>query len=458
MSEELRIPQAASRPRRKGHWAWALPGVTIVVAVIICWAALGRHGPEIEIRFDEGHGLKPGDALRYRGIVIGKVDSVLPTEALDGVMVQITLASEAAAVAREGSEFWIIRPQLSLTEVSGLDTVVGANYVTVSPGDGEECVDFVGLDLPPTQEVLDQAGLRITVEALERGSLRAGGAVLFRQTQVGSILDVALATDGNGVIADLYVRPEYRALVRGGSRFWDAGGVRMQAGITGLSVEMDSMSALVAGGIAFATPPNAGPAAESGDEFAMLAEPEDEWITWQPSILLGASPAKLPPMVHARLDWKTEGIFDGEAERSGWVLGLSKNRLLGLRELLIPTDNGAGNLTVGESKPKAIAESATPLGSLAVLLWQAETYWPTELIRVPEAPEDVVIVGDPKAAPRAVLASRFQPDSGAWKLPRAIAFDEGWHGAAVLGEDGALIGMLSVGRKESRIIPISEVP
>ena len=103
MSEELRISQAASRPRRSKHWAWALPIATIVVAVIICWAAIGRHGPAIEIRFAEGHGLKPGDALRYRGIAIGKVSSVLPTETLDGVIVGITLASKAAAVARVDS-------------------------------------------------------------------------------------------------------------------------------------------------------------------------------------------------------------------------------------------------------------------------------------------------------------------------------------------------------------------
>ncbi|MFT5129471.1 MAG: paraquat-inducible protein B, partial [Rhodothermales bacterium] len=436
MSEELRIPQASSRPRRSGHWAWAVPGVTIVLAVIICWAAIGRHGPEIEIRFSDGHGLKPGDSLRHRGIAIGKVERVLPTPELDGVRVELTLAEEAAAVAREGSQFWIVRPQVNLTEVSGLDTVVGANYVAVSPGDGADTREFLGLEGAPIQGVLDPAGLRIRVEALERGSLRAGGNVLYRQTQVGRILTVALAGDANGVIAELYVQPEYRALVRGGSHFWDAGGVRMEAGITGVSVEMDSMASMVAGGIAFATPPDAGPAAKNGDEFAMFAEAEKEWIDWQPSIHFGPVPGALPPLVRGTLRWKTEGIFDGNDVRSGWVVGLNKKRLLGLGELLRPADGGGGTLRVGQGDAREIAEPATALGGLATLLWTVDEFWPTAKIRVPESPEDVLIVGDPQAAPRAVSGSRFEAVSGGWKLPRAAKFSEDWHGAAGLGQDG----------------------
>ena len=281
---------------------------------------------------------------------------------------------------------------------------------------------------------------------------------MFRQTKVGRILKVQLAGDANGVLAELYVEPEYRALVRGGSRFWDAGGVRMEAGITGLSVEMDSMASLVAGGMAFATPPGAGPAAQNGDEFAMFAEAEEEWIEWQPSIYLGTALGAVPPLTQARLHWKTEGIFDGNDEREGWVLGLSKNRLLGLSELLRPADGGKGTLRVGEGDAQEIAESATPLGGLATLMWTVDAFWPTEKIRVPDAPEDVVIVGDPKAAPRAVLASRFEASSGGWKLPRAVSFSSDWHGAAVLGQDGKLIGMLNVGRKDALIVPVSEVP
>jgi hypothetical protein len=456
--EALRIPQASSRPRRSSRWAWALPCVTIVLAVIISWVAISRHGPEIEIRFSDGHGLKPGDALRHRGIAIGKVERVLPTADLGGVIVHLTLAPEAAAVAREDSEFWIVRPKLNLTEVSGLDTVVGANYVAVAPGTGAEGFAFDGKAGAPVREAIEPDGLRVSVEALERGSLREGGAVLYRQTQVGSILRVELAADANGVIAQLYVRPQYRALVRGGTRFWDAGGVRMKAGITGLSVEMESMAALVAGGMAFATPPDAGPAAQNGDEFAMFAEPEEKWIAWQPSIHLGTALTTVPPLRWATLSWKTEGIFDGNDARSGWVVGLSKNRLLGLRELLIPADGGTGKLRVGEGDPSQLAELASASGGLATALWTVDTFWPGAKIRVPELPEDIIVVGDPQAAPRAVLGSRFEAGSGGWKLPRTASFSDKWHGAAVLGRDGMLIGMLSVSRTGAVIVPVSELP
>ena len=46
-------------------WAVAIALLMIAVSVSVSW---WTRGPVIQIRFDEGHGIKPGDALLYRGI------------------------------------------------------------------------------------------------------------------------------------------------------------------------------------------------------------------------------------------------------------------------------------------------------------------------------------------------------------------------------------------------------
>ena len=63
-------------------------------------------------------------------------------------------------------------------------------------------------------------------------------------------------------------------LVRPSSRFWNASGVNVSVGADGVDVAMESLEALVAGGIAFDTPDidQPGEPAAAGTEFPAVRE------------------------------------------------------------------------------------------------------------------------------------------------------------------------------------------
>src|SRR5437763_123006 len=124
------LPTARVVPRRlRLGWYWLLPLLAVGVVTVVLTLAWSRRGVPISVRFQDGHGLKPGDAVRCRGIVIGEVRSVRLAADLVGVVAQAELDADAAQVARAGSKFWIARPEAGLTiGVRGLDTVVGAKY------------------------------------------------------------------------------------------------------------------------------------------------------------------------------------------------------------------------------------------------------------------------------------------------------------------------------------------
>ncbi len=48
-------------------------------------------GEKVVIHFREGHGIKPGDTLRYRGIDLGAVESVHLSDDMQGVDVHISV-------------------------------------------------------------------------------------------------------------------------------------------------------------------------------------------------------------------------------------------------------------------------------------------------------------------------------------------------------------------------------
>jgi paraquat-inducible protein B len=76
--------------------------------------------------------------------------------------------------------------------------------------------------------------------------------------------------------------------VREGSAFWDSSGINVKGGVfKGLEVELESLRALAAGGVEFASPPNS-PRAKAGTVFFLHGEAKKEWLAWQPKLPHGA--------------------------------------------------------------------------------------------------------------------------------------------------------------------------
>lgn len=282
------LPEARVRNRR---WApsvvWFLPVLAALVTGILVYGRIEEIGPSITIRFKDGSGIRTGQtSIKYRGVPIGEVTSVVLSGDQQHVLVRARLERSAAPIAREQSVFWIVRPEVEIGSISGLGTVISGPEIQVLPGDGEPRTEFVGMDRAPV--AFDGKGLRIVLRAAHPGSLRRNSPVYYRGVEVGVVHDVALGSDA--AVADIHVliRPRYANLVRGGSVFWNVSGARVNAGLfKGVDIQVESLRALVAGGVAFASPhrPDAAPVKE-GTVFALHPGARKEWLQWAPRIAL----------------------------------------------------------------------------------------------------------------------------------------------------------------------------
>ncbi|MEZ6073957.1 MAG: MlaD family protein [Pirellulales bacterium] len=115
----------------RGSRLWWLTLACLVVALLVAWRATRPTGATLLIHFPDGHGLRVGDAMRHRGIEVGTVDEVDLAPDLSGVDVTVVLSPAAEVLARADSQFWIVRPRVSLEGVSGLETAIGAKYIAV---------------------------------------------------------------------------------------------------------------------------------------------------------------------------------------------------------------------------------------------------------------------------------------------------------------------------------------
>ncbi|HBP2042615.1 TPA: MCE family protein, partial [Pseudomonas aeruginosa] len=72
-------------------------------------AAMAR-GVEIQLSIDNADGLREGTPIRFKGLDIGKIESVELNPDLSGVLMKARLTSAGERVARSGTRFWVVRP------------------------------------------------------------------------------------------------------------------------------------------------------------------------------------------------------------------------------------------------------------------------------------------------------------------------------------------------------------
>lgn len=279
------------RAPRRFSLLWVLPFLALVGVIAVLFYQAGQErGPRIMITFPDAQGLEPGADIIHRGLSVGVVREINLSEDLASAVVIADLAPSAEGIAVEGSQFWIVRPEVSLDRVSGLETILGPRYIAVKPGDpglGRARV-FTGLsESMRRQSSAENEGLMIRINAPSAGSLSIGSAVLYRNIPVGRITGIRLAGTAQHVEIDAVIEERYEPLVRANTRFWDASGVGVDFGIfRGLSVAAGSIDTVLRGAISFATPTKAGLRVGDGHTFELQREVDSDWLEWEPEIAI----------------------------------------------------------------------------------------------------------------------------------------------------------------------------
>jgi paraquat-inducible protein B len=450
---------------------WFATLACLLVALVLVWLQVRSGGPVIDVNFSQGHGLEPGDPVRFRGIDVGRVSEIDLNDTLDGVVVRIQLSADAAALAREGSRFWVERPDISVGQIRGLDTLMGGRYVGVVPGpaDAAACHEFYGLDIAsaPIENLAD--GLEIVLEGAKRFGLQSGSPISYRGVIVGHILSVGLTNDAATVESRAFIQPNYRELIRENSRFWSTSGLDVKIGLSGIELDAETLATIAAGGVAFATPNEPGRHAATGHRFELSDSPRDEWVKWRPRVAIGSaalpSGAATPRALLGNRRQRGAMAVLGAGRQRGWLLPLSDGRLLGPANVLAPTGEEAYYIEVSGREFSLPLEDLKPFGELAACSLPAELEadvesWPVAKVRTAENPEEVIVTcgSDDMTMPISTerLTLNESPETPYWSVDPSIPLDDQWHGASVVAvRDGQVIGILLRSDDRSRIVPLA---
>ena len=479
---ESEFPDAVVTPRK--NWAtrlskmWIVTLVCVLVTIGLTLHAMRAPGPEIVVRFPEGHGLKAGDVIRHRGIDIGRVKSVDLSPRLDGVEVHATLDATAADIACDGTRFWIVRPQLDLTGVRGLETAVGSKYIAVIQGDSAtRRYQFDGLAAaPPDRSGGD--GIELILRGDQRWGLNSGSPITWRGVEVGQVLSSGLSPNALNVDTRIHIMEPYRRLVRRNSKFWVTSGIQMGFDVGGFELTTDSLASLARGGASFMTPgtdPQNQGSVRPGDVFTLHREKDDKWLESATAIdLLDRTP---PPVATVVSSWKQKkfGIKRSQEIHASALTVRSNGDVTiylpaDLLRVLAPSE-AEGELVYRWDSNDVVLDTsnwtddsktqvaqfdipADPLNRAALI--------DAERMRFPTEPEDCFAIrrswhSDQESALVMEMIGRDQLAIGdeAWRCTNERLSRDVWHGAAVIASgDEKVIGMIVVQDHLPVLIPL----
>ena len=270
------LPQATVDPpkRRRLSVIWIIPILAAVVAIGIAVQRIVTEGPTITVVFKSAEGIEAGKTfVKYKDVTIGHVTKVELADAYGDVEVTAKISKKAAGLMVEDAKFWVVEPRVTLSGISGLGTLLSGNYIGFQPGKSDKKqTKFKGLEVAPV--ITDQPGRRFILKASTLGSLGIGSPIYYRQLQAGQVAAYALSADGKGIDITVFISTPYEKFVTPETRFWNASGIDVSVGASGVNVRTEGLVALLAGGLAFDVPPFAPPAepAAANTEFTLYKD------------------------------------------------------------------------------------------------------------------------------------------------------------------------------------------
>jgi paraquat-inducible protein B len=370
--EPAPLPTAPVRRRRRIPLVWIVPLLTGLIGAWLAWDTYSKRGPTITIAFETAAGLTAGQSqLKYKNVVMGTVKSITIAPDLSHVVVTVDTTREAEPLLLDTTIFWVVKPQLFAGNITGLDTLLSGSYIGMRPqptATGQPKRDFVGEEDPPILQAWAK-GTIFKLQTHKLGSISLGSPVFFRDLEVGMVLGWDLVTLAENVTIHAFVRAPYDQYVHLDTSFWNASGLSVKFGAEGISVQVESLRAVLLGGIAFDTPSDSKlAAAKQYQTFHLYSSHEAartagfghqlQLLSYFPGSVAGLS-------VGAEVT--LYGLKVGEVTSVGLVYDPEKDRIVAPVHYRVEADRVTGIARVKGLEPGKLAEEMIRRGLRASL-------------------------------------------------------------------------------------------
>lgn len=260
------FPDAQPLSTRGFSMVWLVPIITGLVGIWLIFKTYIEKGTEIEISFKNGYSLEAGKTLiKYKDVSVGLVHTIIFSDDYSEVILKATINREVASLLKEDTRFWIVKPQLTIREISNVSTLVSGVYIALEPGKGEPTKRFSGLETPPPITA-DQQGKQISLITDELGSLDYGSPIYYKGILAGKVLGYEVIDAQKKILVHGFVETPYSETIGKNTRFWNVSGFDLVADADGLTLRSESLQSFFLGGVSFDNTTDIDPSSNINDD------------------------------------------------------------------------------------------------------------------------------------------------------------------------------------------------
>ncbi len=247
------IVEVKINKKEVSFFVWIVPIIALIVGGWMIYRYYAKMGPQIVIYFKNSGGLEPKHSfIKFRDVKVGVVERIEVLRQKEGVAVYARINKDVEPFLNEHTRFWIVKPEIGLGKIRGLDALVSGSYIQMQAELGAESKrEFQGLLEPPLE--VGAKGTNFKLVADDSYGLVEGLPVYYKSVKVGSIKRIDLSIDGKRVFIYVFIKKPYDSFVNGSTRFWNLKAVDFKIAEEGIKVKMGSFTQLLLGGIGFAT-------------------------------------------------------------------------------------------------------------------------------------------------------------------------------------------------------------
>jgi len=233
---------------------WIVPFIALIIAGWLAYQFFAHRGPEIKIRFPVNEGLIAGQSvLKFRNVPVGKITAIHIENGTPGVVVHVRMNSKRSIeFLTEKARFWIVKPEVGIKGISGLDTLISGTYINVySKTGGKEFQDtFVGLS-QPYRDTMD--GEYFHLISSSGDDVSVGTPILYKNIKVGQVEYVYLGLNNKIVDTIIFIDKQFATLVHDDSKFWIKSMFNVDFSKGNLDVNVAPLNFMLQGGIVFSS-------------------------------------------------------------------------------------------------------------------------------------------------------------------------------------------------------------
>ncbi|MCV2502525.1 MAG: MlaD family protein [Neisseriaceae bacterium] len=257
---------------------WFIPIVAIITGLWLSYDYYKSLGESVTLYISNADGLKVDNTvLKVLNVEVGKIKSIKLTPDSKSVVMKAYINSDNKQLLAEDAQYWVVKPVIAKSGVSGLSTLISGSYIEIMPGTSKNKKnEFVVYDRPPLMSYQSQGTIVKLVGKGNDALLGAGSAILYKGIQVGTVEYSYFDPVTKTTNYQIFISSPNDELLGKNVNFWVTFGVSLDSRGGELKIKGLSFDNLV-GSISFSEPEgmDKGEAIDEDYEFTLYSDEAD---------------------------------------------------------------------------------------------------------------------------------------------------------------------------------------